>query len=111
MAWRKSPAVPTTHEEMGYCGLAGYQKNDWWGFGKILEMKEVSWMAGHDRGGNGIIFKVTEDGAVSIDGYVLSTSYEMQTRIQPMIQKVAPVVRQFFEDALKAEMAKETRFI
>jgi hypothetical protein len=68
-------------------------------------------MAGHDRGGNGIIFKVTEDGAVSIDGYVLSTSYEMQTRIQPVIQKVAPVVRQFFEDALKAEMAKETRFV
>jgi hypothetical protein len=28
MAWRKAPAVPTTHEEMGYCGLAGYQKND-----------------------------------------------------------------------------------
>jgi len=23
MAWKKAPAVPTTHEEMGYCGLAG----------------------------------------------------------------------------------------
>ena len=23
MAWKKAPAVPTTREEMGYCGLAG----------------------------------------------------------------------------------------
>ena len=68
-------------------------------------------MAGYDRGENGIIFKVTEDGAVSIEGYVLSISYEMQNRIQFMIQKVAPIVRQFFEDVLKAEMAKETRFV
>lgn len=23
MAWKKAPALPTTREEMGYCGLAG----------------------------------------------------------------------------------------
>ena len=23
MAWKKAPAVPTTREEMGYCGFAG----------------------------------------------------------------------------------------
>jgi len=28
MAWRKAPPIPTTREEMGYCGLAGYQKHD-----------------------------------------------------------------------------------
>jgi hypothetical protein len=23
MAWKREPEIPTTHEEMGYCGLAG----------------------------------------------------------------------------------------
>jgi len=68
-------------------------------------------MAANDRGENGIIFKVTKDGEVSVSGYLYATSDEMQTRIQRMIEKVAPQVRLFFEDALKAEMAKETRFV
>ena len=68
-------------------------------------------MAGYDRGENGIIFKVTKDGEVSVSGYLYSTSDEMQPRIQRMIGNVAPKVRQFFENTLKAEMAKETRLV
>ena len=68
-------------------------------------------MAAYDRGENGIIFKVTKDGEVWVSGYLYSTSDEMQTRIQRMIEKVAQQVRQFFEDALRTEIAKETRFV
>ncbi len=61
-------------------------------------------MATHDTAESGIIFKVTIDGAVSIGGYALSPSYKMQTKIRPLIEKVAPKVREYFEEALKREM-------
>jgi hypothetical protein len=68
-------------------------------------------MAQYDTGDNGIIFRVKEDGTVSVSQYLVSASYTMQTRIQPMIEKVAPKVRDYFENLLKAEMAKETRLV
>ncbi len=68
-------------------------------------------MAGYDAGEGGILFKVKGDGTVSISHYVLSTSCETQAKIQPLIEKVAPKVREYFEKILKEEMAKETRIV
>ncbi len=68
-------------------------------------------MAGYDAGEGGILFKVKRDGTVLISHYVLSTSYETQTRIQPLIEKIAPKVREYFEKLLKEEIAKETRIV
>ena len=44
----------------------------------------------------GVIFKITEDGKVSIRDYLPATSNEMQTKIQPLIERVAPKVSEYF---------------
>ncbi len=65
-------------------------------------------MATQGTSKNGIIFMVSEDGKVSVGDYLLSTSYEMAIKIQPLIEKVAPKVREYFEEVLKREMEKRT---
>jgi hypothetical protein len=63
----------------------------------------------YDRGENGVIFRVTEDGKVLFKDYILSTSFEMQNKIQPLIERVVPAVAKYFEDLLRSEMEKERR--
>jgi len=65
-------------------------------------------MATQGTSKNGIIFMVSEDGKVSVGDYLLSTSYEMAIKIQPLIEKVAPRVRRFFEEVLREEMGNRT---
>jgi hypothetical protein len=60
----------------------------------------------YDKGWNGVIFRVTEDGKVSIGDYERSPSYEMQSKIQPLIERVAPKVREYCESLLMWEMEK-----
>jgi len=57
----------------------------------------------------GVIFKITEDGKVSIRDYLPATSNEMQTKIQPLIERVAPKVSEYFESLLRWEIEKGGR--
>jgi hypothetical protein len=55
-------------------------------------------------GENGVVFRFTAEGDVRITDYINSTSWEMQSKILPIVTEILPRVRQYFEDLLKQRL-------
>lgn len=64
-------------------------------------------MPAYDTGENGVLFMITSDGGVRFGDFIQSTSEEMQKKMMPILNKIVPKVREYFEELLKKEMRKE----